>query len=185
MIITVRVLALITYSLANKTILSIGNLPWQNIDEGIFTMALYLGQILDISQIQARHYFNIKNGIYPRRLLSLIYYTLVYATRALKIYTSIIFSLRAVLQVLEPSLPLLSKSRLERDLLEYNLKATALFTGVLYIAIIIAFRSLIQLLKPLFIIYLGQIMDIIQLCERYNLPLILLLYQSKYLHASF
>ena len=68
---------------------------------------------------------------------------------------SIVFGLGAVLQMLKPSLPLLSESRLERDLLKYDLKATALFAGVLYIAIIVVSGSLKWLLKTLFIIYSG------------------------------
>ena len=48
---------------------------------------------------------------------------------------------------------LLSKSRLERDLLKYNLEAVALFTKVLYIAIVVASGSWIGLLKILLIIY--------------------------------
>ena len=50
---------------------------------------------------------------------------------------------------------LLSESGLEKDLLEYTLEAVALFTRVLYIAIILVFRFLRWLLKILLIIYLG------------------------------
>ena len=74
-------------------------------------------------------------------MLSPIYYILVYTPRAPEIYITILFSLKAVLQVLKSLPPLLSKSRLERDLLKYNLKAVALFARVLYIAIIVASGS--------------------------------------------
>jgi len=63
----------------------------------------------------------------------------------------IIFSQGAVSQVPEPSPSLLSKSGLE-----YGLEATTLFAGVLYIAIIVASRSWIELLgllRTLLIIY--------------------------------
>jgi len=63
----------------------------------------------------------------------------------------IVFSQGAVLQVLKPSPLLPSKSGLE-----YGLEATALFAGVLYIAIIVASRSWIELLgllRTLLIIY--------------------------------
>ena len=56
-------------------------------------------------------------------------------------YITIAVNLGAVLQVLKPLPLLLSKSRLERDLLEYNLEAITLFTRVLYIAIIVASGS--------------------------------------------
>ena len=60
--------------------------------------------------------------------------------------------------MLEPSPPLSSESGLERDWLKrdslvYNLKAAALFAGVLYIAIILALGSFIELLKSSSIIY--------------------------------
>ena len=79
----------------------------------------------------------------------------MYVARALEIRASIIFGLGAVLQVLVPLPPPSSESGLERDSLEYNLKAATLFTKVLCIAIIVASRSLKWLLKTSFIIYLG------------------------------
>ena len=84
-----------------------------------------------------------------------MYYTLVYVAGAPEMRAFIVFGLRAVSQVLKPSLPLSSKSGLERDLLEYNLKAAALFTRVPYIAIIVASGSLKWLSRTLSIIYSG------------------------------
>ena len=52
-----------------------------------------------------------------------------------------LFGLEAASQVLEFSPPLLSESGLERDSLKYNLEAVALFTRVLYIAIVVASGS--------------------------------------------
>ena len=51
------------------------------------------------------------------------------------------------------SLSLLSKSGLKRDDLKYNLKTAALFTRVLYIAIILVSRSYTGLLRTSLIIY--------------------------------